>query len=211
MIVTEEILKPYRATNGNIRIKPHQYPWVIATSPALPERFFSDTGDVFQSDWPNFEPKQEKLEVVLVLAFTAWAPELYPGREWLALEHQCGGYSNSAVKMIATRLTLRPSVLPTLRSIAREGFAAESGNFSRTSLLASRIASYVQSLARAGLDCECTWRYLTESLYPIDATQANLDRVAEDELDLQSIAKWPYPKARYYSDPAIIFMTQNSD
>jgi len=145
------------------------------------------------------------------LAFTAWAPELHPGREWLALEHQCGGYSNAHVKMIATRLAPRPSVLPALRSIAREGFGAEKGNFDRTSLLASRIASYVQSLARAGLDCECTWRHLTESLYPVDATQSNLDRVAEDGFDLQSIAKWPYPEAIYYSNPAIIFMTENSD
>jgi hypothetical protein len=201
-------LKSYRATNGNLPIGRHVHG---TRGPGLPDRFYSNTRDVFRSNWPNPEPEQEKPEIILVLAFAASAPVLNPEHEWLALDHQCGGFVCAHRRMIATRLVPRASILQALRSIAREGFDAENGFFGPTNLFASRIASHVQSLTRIGVDCECTWPYLSESIYPIDATQANLNRVAEDELDLQSIAKWPYPEARYHSDPAIIFITQNSD
>jgi hypothetical protein len=79
-------------------------------------------------------------------------------------------------------------------------------------VLASRIASYVAALAQINLDCECTWPYLTESLYPIDATQDNLNRVAEDAPDLESIAEWGgFLRARYSANPVIFCITENSD
>ena len=129
----------------------------------------------------------------------------------MALQHQCGGYSCEQQVMIATRLTLRRSIMEPLRSIAREGYFAETGHFDRDQLLASRLTTYLKSLSNLGLDCECTWRMLTESLYPIDATQKNLNLVAEDVLDLKSLAQWHYPPVRYLSEPVILFMTKNSD
>lgn len=112
--------------------------------------------------------------------------------------------------MIATRLTPRHSVLPSMRAIAREGYYAEAGHFDRGQLLASRIANYVVALKRDGLDCEATWRYLTESLYPIDATQENLNCVAQDAIDLHAMVEGLL-QARYIRNPVIFFMTENSD
>jgi hypothetical protein len=226
MIVTEEILAPYRSKDGCVQISYNPYSYShylskyggIDSVLRLPEDMFTPTDQAFRSDWPNLDgPKnlsdpRETLEIVLVLAFTRWAPVLNPGREWLALEHQCGGYSNAVIKMIATKLTPRPSVVSPLRLIAREGYGAEKGNFDRSQLVASRIASYVAALARIGLDCEASWRHLTESMYPIDATQANLDRVAENAPELASIAAWEGRQwAGYINDPAIFFLTENSD
>jgi hypothetical protein len=204
MIVTEEILKPYRLKGSPVNIV-HR---------PLPDIFFTPTHNAFRFDSENpttpenpHDPKHT-LEIVLVLAFTRNVPVLKPGREWLALVHQAGGYSCETQGMIATRLTPRPSVLSSLQLIAREGYGAEN----RHSLLSSRIVSYVAALTRIGVDCECTWSFLTESLYPIDATQRNLDQVAEGAPDLETISDWKFhSRARYCSDPAIFFMTQNSD
>jgi hypothetical protein len=207
MILTEEILAPYRLKNGPVRID--------GGSP-LPPNFFTPTSRAFH--WANLtalenprDPK-ERFETVVVLAFTGSAPVLKPGREWHGLDHQCGGYSCEHQRMIATRLDPRPSVLSAMRLIAREGYGAETGHFYRSQLLASRIATYVTALQRLNLDYECSWRYLTESLYPIDATQDNLNRIAEDAPGLESVADWKdYVHVRYSSDPAIFFMTENSD
>jgi hypothetical protein len=214
MIVTENALSPYRTKRGILRISGGD---AVYDNSFLPDRFFTPTDLVFRSDWSGpagkdvRDPKQT-LEIVLVLAFTGWVPILKPSREWFALEHQCGGHSCASVRMIATRLRSRQLVLPTLRQIAREGYNAETGHFDHHQLLASRIAAYVATLAKIGVDCECTWRHLTESLYPVDATQANLERVAQDAPDLGSIAEWEFfPLPRYSANPAILFMTRNCD
>jgi len=209
MIVTEEMLAPYRKDGGPVSID-----GIFQSLLRLDTNLFTPTDVAFRSDWANHRSagipgiSREKLEIILVLAFTRSVPVLRPDREWLALYHQCGGGSCECETMIATRLAPRTSVLPTLHLIAREGFDAETGHFDRGQVLASRIANYVAALARIHLDCESTWRYLTESLYPIDATQDNLNRVAEDAPDLESLG---LPRARYAIDPVIFFMTENSD
>jgi len=183
----------------------------------LPPEFFTQSSEVFELERPSpneeasSDPK-EALEIVAVLAFTRHAPVLRPGREWLAIDHQCGGYACEQQRMIATRLNLRPSISSEMLRVAQVGYFAESGHFNRDSLLASRIAAYIAALARIGLDCECTRRFLTESLYPVDATQENLNRIAEDAPDLDSIAhRNGHSRARYSDQPAVFFLTQNSD
>jgi hypothetical protein len=138
-------------------------------------------------------------------------PILKPGREWLALVHQTGGYQCEQTRIIATGLEPRRPMLRELESIARENFFAESGRFDRADLLASRIVSYVSALKAIDLDCECTWRNLTEGLYPVDATPENLRQVTENPPDLDSIAYWDYPRARFSDEPAIFFLAENSD
>jgi hypothetical protein len=210
MIVTEELLAPYRKDGSPISIDGISQSLLRHHGTNL----FTPTDVAFRSDWANHRSagiagiSRERLEIILVLAFTRSVPVLRPGREWLALYHQCGGGSCECETMIATRLIPRASALSTLQLIAREGFDAETGHFDRSQVLASRIANYVATLARIGLNCEGTWRYLTESLYPIDATQDNLNRVAEDAPDLESLG---LPRARYAIDPVIFFMTENSD
>lgn len=212
MLVTEEILAKYRENGSAVRLDGG------AGSPRLPANLFTHTGLEFASEWSNgvssatFDAMRERLQIVLVLAFTRSVPILKPGREWLALEHQCGGYACEQQRMVATRLTPRASVLPALKRIAREGLYAESGHFNRRDILASRIADYVASLASMGLDCEASWGYLSESLYPVDATQKNLNRVAENGPSLELLADWSnVVRARYSKDPVIFFMTENSD
>lgn len=214
MIVTEELLAPYRKDGSLISIDGVSQSLLRYRGTNL----FTPTDVAFRSDWANHRSagigdiSSEKLEIVLVLAFTRCVPVLRADRAWLALYHQCGGYSCECETMVATRLTPRASVLSTLQLIAREGFYAETGHFDRGQRLASRIVSYVAALARIGLDCESTWPYLTESLYPIDATQDNLNRVAEDAPDLDRLVDWKgLVRARYAIDPVIFFMTENSD
>jgi hypothetical protein len=208
-MVTEEKLAPYRSKSGLVK---------LTGSSGLPPSFFTPTDRAFRFDTAIItnpeSPRdpRETLEIVLVLAFTGNVPVLRPGREWIALDHQCGGYSCQHELMIATPLVPRTSVLPALRLIAREGYFAETGHFDGHQTLASRIACYIAALTRIGVDCECTWRYLKESLYPIDSTQDNLNRIGEDAPDLESIADWnQFMRARYSNNPAIFFMTQNSD
>jgi hypothetical protein len=214
MIVTEEMLAPYRKDGGPISIDGISQSLLRDRGTNL----FTPTDVAFRSDWANHRNagiagiSREKLEIILVLAFTRSVPVLRPDREWVALYHQCGGDSCECETMIATRLTPRISVLSTLQLIAREGFYAETGHFDRGQRLASRIVNYVATLARIGLDCESTWPYLTESLYPVDATQDNLNRVAEDAPDLDRLADGKrFVRARYAINPVIFFMTENSD
>jgi len=124
MIVTEEILRPYRSKGGHVNIVHRSFPNI----------FFTHTDDAFRFDSDNattpenpHDPK-ETPEIVLVLAFTRSVPVLKPGREWLALDHQAGGYSCENQTMIATRLTPRASVLPSLQLIAREDTAPRTAN-----------------------------------------------------------------------------------
>lgn len=112
--------------------------------------------------------------------------------------------------MLATRLKARPSIYPSLRQIARNGWAAEGGRFNRIDLLASRISEYVAALKQIGVDCECTWRYLTEGMYPIDATDDNINYLAEDAPKLSELAV-NYARARYDSNVAIFVLAENSD
>lgn len=203
MIVSEQTLSPLRSKSGGV--------WVRD----LPKNFFTSTDEAFRSDWPDLEEwfkrgktAKDVLEVVLVLAFTKTVPVLSPGREWLALQHQCGGINCEQLRMVATRLTPRPSIYAALRDIAREGYGIS--HFNRSDVLASRIANYVEALKRIGVDCECTYRELTESVYPIDAIDENLARVAEDAPNLSDLAA-DYRPVRFDPNTVIFFLAENSD
>jgi hypothetical protein len=113
-IVTEDILAPYRSDGRSVDI------WV---NTRLPPTLFTSTERAFQTDWANPDIPNEELAIVLLLAFTRCVPVLKPGRDWLALDHQCGGHACQHFAMVATRLNPRPSVVSSLRKIAREDMA----------------------------------------------------------------------------------------
>ncbi len=208
MIVTEEDLKPYRSPQGLLGIRSNVARW----SPVLPANFFGHSLAELDPGWTASAKAPQDLNVVLALAFIQVAPILKPGRRWVALTHQCGNHACEQMSMIATCLTPRPKLAPALKQIAREGFGAETGHFYHGSILASRIARYVGTLETLGLDCEATWPHLTKAVYPIDGTQENLERVAENAPNLDSIADWTgYTRARYNSNLAILVLTENSD
>jgi hypothetical protein len=204
MIITEEMLSPHRSKSGFLSVQ------------SIPPELFTETHDAFRPDWPDPDDMSglveagAELPIVLVFAFAQHVPVLKSGREWLALSHQSGGLLCEHQLFVATRLKPRSSVVPPLQRIAREGFGAENGRFSSSDLLASRIANYVAELKRIAVDCECTWPYLTESVYPIDATNDNLARVAEDAPTLGDLAV-AYEPARFDNNPVILCLTENSD
>jgi hypothetical protein len=205
LTITEEMLAPYRDSRGHVRINGYS---PISGPSRLPDQLFTSSETAFF--WG--ESNGDHLDLALVFAFVVTAPVLKPHRSWIGLEHQCGGYSNRVERLIATRLTPRSSVLPHLERIAREGCYAEAGHFSQSNLLASRIVWYSAALAEIGVDCESSWRHLNESLYPVDATQSNLDRLCEDSVDLNEVVEWNnYLRSRYSADPAIFFICENSD
>jgi hypothetical protein len=179
MIVTAEMLAPYRSIKAPAAIGGIE-PTVIQ----LPGGFFTDTTDTFSADWEtvegitDYEEVREKLDIVLLLAFTQIVPALKPAREWLGLDHQYGGHTCRHKYMIATRLNPHPSVVSTMRQIARDGWYGDFGHFYEP--WPSRVSWYTAALSDIDVRCKNTWIHLAESLYPIDATQENLDWVAED-------------------------------
>jgi hypothetical protein len=203
MIITEGELSRFRS--GKTDLVPIK---------KLSPRSFTLTNCVFESEWPQRDPNapwtEPDHEIVIVFAFTEWVPVLKSGREWFALDHQCGGLLCEHLHMIATRLQPRPAIYPLARQIAQEGWGADNGRFDSFDLLASRIAWYLTALKRIGVDCECTWRLLTEGVYPIDATDANLHRLVEDPPELSDLAL-NYSPARYDPNPAILILADNSD
>lgn len=213
MIVTEEMLAPHRLDGGPLRLWP--FGGASSRAPSVPTKLFSDSDDVFGPLWWRGTARdnpEHDLQVVPVLAFTELVPVLQPGREWLALKHQAGGHMNEQVWMIATRLEPRPSLKPAFDAIARTNYFAEEGRFNKSDILASRLANYVKALGELGLDCECSWRLLTESVYPIDATQKNLNRIAADAPALDGLVDWTgMIRVRYSLNPAILLLTENSD
>src|ERR1700722_2376780 len=177
MIVTAEMLAPYRSIKALAAIG-----GIDPTVIQLPHAFFTDTTDAFSADWKNvegirdYEEAREKLEIVLLLAFTQIVPALKSGREWLGIDHQYGGHSCRHKCMIATRLNPNPSVVSTMRQIARDGWDGDGGHFYEP--YPSRVSSYADALSDIDVPCKNTWVHLAESLYPIDATQENLNWVA---------------------------------
>ena len=212
MIVTEKILTPYR-DQGKASIS------------RLPSSLFTHTSDLYFQDtagpltswpphpsWPTHDQVRQAIRVVPVLAFLRTVPVFTGDLEWIALQHQCGGYRCVQVSMIATLLTPHASVKDKLDDIGRQFYFAQDGYLDPDYMLASSISSYVQALSAIGLDCECTWRRLSEGLYPIDCTQENLDRIACDAPRLDAMADWQEStRVRYDMEPMILLLAENSD
>lgn len=215
MRISREMLEPY-ANYGMAAIKSPHRSW-SRNSPELPESFFTPSNDLFGSRWHS--PKdvgdnRKTSQVVPVLTYTSTVPlTLNPEREWLGLQHQCGGHSNSQLRMIATVLKPAEAILPKLNQIARDFFYAETGHFDREQLLASTLAAYIDALSGLGLDCESSWRQLTESMYPIDPTRENLLKLTGSSKEVDALmAKELAQRVRYsFSDPYIFLLTENSD
>jgi len=195
-VLTEDILAPHRAENGGLGVA------------QIPRELFTSTWMENRPTWLDFGP--DLTGIVALLAFTRFVPILKSGREWVALEHQCGGLFCQQLNVVATPLRMRPEVFPGLLRIARKGAGLHGGYFWSMNVLASDIANYVRDLAELGLDCECTWPLLTEAVYPIDATAENLKTIAADLPDLSCAIEGELPH-RYDSNVAILVIAENSD
>ncbi|MGB8287509.1 hypothetical protein ELI13_04590 [Rhizobium ruizarguesonis] len=214
MIVTEDVLSRFR-DKGEVLSRFRDKGKVPVRS--LPSSLFSQTGDLlFKNDAAPLSqfPSEvrEVIHVVPVLAFLQTVPPLSDEREWIALHHQCGGYHCLEVAMVATILTPNVTIKDKLDQIGKQFYFAQHGNLEPGNMLASSISAYSTALSAIGLDCECTWRRLSEGLYPIDCTQENLNKVASDAPSLDMLADWRgFTRARYSTDPIILLLASNSD
>jgi len=199
MIVTEGELQQRRKTGG-VDVK------------ALPVSMFSRSRDLFFKNNTPVSGQDEGFErIVPVLAFVSSAPKLSNDRQWLALEHQCGGLVCMQVAMIATVLTPNGSIKEKLDDIGRQFYAAQHGRLAPGDVRASSLSAYLAAIGKIGLICEYNRPRLAEGLYPIDCTQENLDKIASDALRLRTLIESSYIRARDSSDPVILLLANNSD
>jgi hypothetical protein len=206
MIVTEDMLTPYRV-DGFARL------WSSRKDQGncLPDRYFAHTETLFWSEWhPDGDAKRQSHTVVPVLAFVDSVPVLNPSYEWMALQHQCGGSSTSQVRMVATRFTPRSEILPHLNMIASEFYFAETGHFHKGNehvpQIAELISRYHVRLEDLGLDCKVSRDVLQEAIYPIDASQSNMNKLAATPVDMSAVFQ-----GRDTLNPVILLLSSNSD
>lgn len=206
MFVTDEVLSRFR-DKGRVPVR------------SLPSNLFSHTSALFFRDdvvsphqFPTEEEERRAIHVVPVLAFLQSVPPLLNDREWTALHHQCGGYHCLQVAMVATMLTPNPTIKNQLDNIGKQFYFAQHGQLEPGNMLASSISEYVTALREIELDCECTWRRLSEGLYPIDCTQEKLNKIASNAPSLDMMADWRgFARARHSVDPIILLLAKNSD
>lgn len=217
MLITEADLGPYRIANGKTGTDTSlpfigwgtRYLRVL-----LPNELFTPSWEIFQfrncrkEDINVGDPTT--LEIVLLLAFTESVPVLSRTYQWMAIEHQGGGISTRHPRFIATQLTPRPSVYPALCKLARDRWFAHRGNLYQERITAEDIATYHNDLIKIGVNCDYSYPHLIESVYPIDATQANLDVLAEDAPRLERITV-PPTNIHDRKNLAMFVLTDNSD
>jgi len=220
MRITEAQLAPYRQ---KIKRGPHdqneEMPFTGMSASRLgttvSQELFSYSHHLLEGQL-NSRPEHgggDFLELAIFLAFTESVPPLANDLEWWAIDHQAGGHATCCFSFIGTRLTPNPDLYQMLRQIARDRWYAKSGNLYTGRVSARYICEYSGDLNKIGLDCDFSYPHLMESVYPIDAIQDNLDRIALDAPRLNSLGRGfhgPYGK-RTNRNLIIVAITENSD
>lgn len=214
MIISENDLEPLRQGTNPIRIAPDfsalalrkyiDFPHAlrdvaqVLKQPNLVGKVaFTGTHEMFLSDWNT------PYRAVPVLAFTEIVPILDERRQWLALEHQGGGYSCAQTQMVATRFSALPIIQNLFDDVAKRFHYAISGWFESADTDAALTRSYEATIARYGLTLRGTGRkHLKESMYPVDA-----DRIATLTNDAEVIELCQTSPVL----PTILFLAENSD
>lgn len=126
----------------------------------------------------------------LVLASTKIVPES-PSQDWFLGEEQCGGHSCNQFPAAVLPLQIMPQKHGMLESIADEAFEPRSLDYfncagdEEQKRVRLNYQSYVISL---GLTCsDENALLLTQALYPLDATGANLRALTTEQTDLRSL------------------------
>lgn len=123
--------------------------------------------------------------VVAILGFTKLLPKLAPELDWFAIKHQSGGYACSHPRFVGVRLALRPTITAHLEVLANDYRGHKNGYFSLTDKSTTDIEVYNARLKLIGLNCEFTYPWLHEGVYPIDATPEALSRLTNTPPDLE--------------------------
>ena len=206
MIVSEEDLAPYRRAyqtksigcdllNGDLFTWSEEY-FELASPAALV---------------PGIA---DHMTVVVVFAFRDEFPVLPHGLDWVLIEHQAGGTACERHYLAATRLLVRPDINEGLCRLALARWPGQSAGWDGCHTGAhtlkcrpSELEAYRAELDRLGLSYSGTW--LTESLYPIDPTQANLDRLCIERRSLWEFGLSDGPANTW--SPSILVVCANSD
>ena len=134
----------------------------------------------FSQSWTFFplELGEPGDDIVALLAYTEHLPPLNDAFEWLAVEHQSGGYACQHPVFVGVRLFLRPTVHSALRKLAKVYHGYDHGQFGIADKSAKDICEYNSRLGELGLHCNYTYPWLHEAVYPVDATKENLSVLA---------------------------------
>jgi hypothetical protein len=198
----ESILGPLRVLDslGTIRLS-HQYNTFMP-----PDEWKAWSGLKWQATWNspvsdwlgdserNSTPValRDRLKPLTFLAFLDAVPILSDGHPWSLLEHQFAGHASSHIRMIARRIQPKVDIENAFLKMTRHWCGADNGWLCEPRL--SQLIEYRGQLQRLGLDCEryATYRRFADGFYPIDLSQAALDRICAEPFALESI----------YADPA---------
>jgi hypothetical protein len=220
--VTEEMLMHLRLQYGSWTAKmplPMHERYFQIVIGRYPLDFFTGTWIAFADSLP--EPTQygdgpegrDALEIVAVLAFTQSLPPLTRDLIWLGLDHQYAGTDCCHIEFVATRLNVRAEVYPLLRKIARDRWPSGLHDQITTDYAWTKEplrADYRRDLKALGLSCETVVNFFAEALYPIDATQENLDRIAENPPRISDLIS-SNEQSRWGANLVIFILTANSD
>lgn len=135
------------------------------------------------------------------------------GRPWHAISHQSGGHACRHPRIVGTVLRVRADVSDGLHRLANRWCGSEVGGFGRVTL--DELEDYRSDLrARAGVDCNRSWRWFQEACYPIDVD--DLTKVSDEPLpaDLDELIvaredtrRWFGPRLRW----ALWWLGENGD
>ncbi|OCJ37342.1 hypothetical protein [Serratia sp. 14-2641] len=124
----------------------------------------------------------------LVLASLNTVP-LNVGHEWILASNECGGFSCNSCEAAILSLLIRPEALSILENIANEKFSPEPldyFNIKNEPMTNTVIEGYRDYLRQVGLTCnDDNLNLLTQALYPVDATRANLQLLSDGKVDLE--------------------------
>ena len=198
MKITEAVVSGFRRPDWSGVLG---YPNNPADPFSLPQRFFTDSDTLFPGELTDGQGR-----VKAFLGFRFGLPPLPDAYDWYGLSHQSGGYACDQPQFVGTPLRLRPEMAEGLERLARQFNAHSNGHFYRGNVTFSDLTEYAGCLAALGLHCERTYEEIEEAFYPIDATQAHLDRLCIDPPSLD-LVKRPGQAGLMM----IVVLTENSD
>ena len=146
----------------------------------IPDSCFS-WGFEHPHDIDNYDPK-------LVLAATLKVPNATEG--WLLATETCGGFGCYQKDAAIRVLEIQPGMKAFLQHIVDEEWYEDSLDCEGMCLPSSKaVKAYNAELAKVGLtfSAEESCAALTQALYPIDPTPANIELLSSTELSLKQI------------------------
>ena len=218
MLIEEKMLAPFRRQDGLRRLKTKcGGPYKYADYPKLLEELaesakrpnlIRDGALKTVFTWDYFDELSDRVDhgIIAMLAFTNLVPVLPVTRNWMAFQHQAGGYACRKTTFIGTVLEPRPAIKSAFLEIARANFYACGGCFEGAETDPKLTESYMAIIQALGLSCgERARAELCESIYPVDATGSALGICFEGVGDLTYLTEDQHAK------PLILFLSANSD